>query len=122
MSETLIKSMEKIINQRDIAIKSLKDINDDLSNGEHVDEDWIKDCIELHSGINVIERSSFDLKIKKLEAQLKEANDCMIDVKQQQKRIDNLLEALDVIYKNGCSNFTKIQIHEALKREKELRG
>lgn len=68
--ETVVKTIDKLVKSRDCAIKALEDINRDLSNEEHVDSSWIKDTIELHSGIGIVERANFAIEIKKLKKEI----------------------------------------------------
>jgi len=66
MYYTLSEKVSMVVEQRDIAIKSLESINYDLSNEEHVDSDWIRDVIESNSGLSIVERANFNIQIKKL--------------------------------------------------------
>ena len=74
---SLLYDVESLIESKELAVKTLKDIDRDLSNEEHVNSDWIEDCIELNSGIGIVERSHFRVEIKKLKADLKRERECV---------------------------------------------
>ena len=40
---------KKLQKEKDMAVRVLKKLNRDISNGEHVDSSWIKDTIELNA-------------------------------------------------------------------------
>jgi hypothetical protein len=69
---TIVERVQRLVNERDIAIYTLNEINKDISDGEHVDSNWIKDSIELNAGLSIIERSNFNIEIKKLKRELSE--------------------------------------------------
>jgi hypothetical protein len=80
MSETLLESIAKVVESNKISTKALIDINEDLSRGKHVDSSWIKDAIELNSGIGIVERSNFSIEIKKLKAENKKLREALEEV------------------------------------------
>lgn len=67
VDRTIVESVSRLYESNKMALKCLDELYADLEHGEHVDKHWIKDCIELNSGISIIERSNFNIEIKKLK-------------------------------------------------------